>query len=115
MYKINSTICDIFLEFFPFFLPPIASPFFSYTLLFMKLFFFVVFLALKQLFFSFVKYKTKQFIAVTFKSEYSLHLRYLSWVWWCMFGISGLGKWMQDHEFKASLSYIVKTCLKLYK
>lgn len=104
-----------FFRVFPF-LPPShpLSLLFSY-LTFYEAFLFCCFSGLKTTIFSFVKYKTKQFIAVTFKSEYSLHLRYLSWVWWCMFGISGLGKWMQDHEFKASLSYIVKTCLKLYK
>lgn len=50
-------------------LPPFLP--FSYLLL-MKLF----------LFFLFVKYKTKQFIAVQIKSEYTVHFKYLNWVWW---------------------------------
>jgi hypothetical protein len=48
-------------------LPPFLP--FSYLLL-MKLF----------LFFLFVKYKTKQFIAVQIKSEYTVHFKYLNWV-----------------------------------
>jgi hypothetical protein len=39
-----------------------------------------------------------------------------SWVWWCMPVIPALGRLRQEHlEFKASLSYLVRSYLKKIK
>jgi hypothetical protein len=36
-----------------------------------------------------------------------------SWVWWLMAVIPAVKRlWQEDHEFKASLGYIARPCLK---
>jgi hypothetical protein len=37
----------------------------------------------------------------------------LSWAWWFTLVIPALGRWIQEaHEFKASLGYRVRPCLR---